>query len=121
MAGKRSARVGDQILREIALLLLRKVRDPRVRGVTVTGVRLSNDLKIARVYFSVMGEQEQIKRAQSGLDSAKGFIKREIGRQLSLRYVPEIIFVHDVSLEKGNHMDRIFEALRCKESNKAPE
>ena len=121
LAGKRSARVGDQILREIALLLLRRVRDPRVRGVTVTGVRLSNDLKIARVYFSVMGEEEQIKRAQAGLESAKGFIKREIGRQLSLRYVPEIIFVHDASLEKGNHMDRIFEALRCKESNKAPE
>ena len=121
LTGKRSARVGDQILREIALLLLRRVRDPRVRGVTVTGVRLSNDLKIARVYFSVMGEEEQIKRAQTGLESAKGFIKREIGRQLSLRYVPEIIFVHDASLEKGNHMDRIFEALRCKESNKAPE
>ena len=111
LAGKRAVRVGDHILREIAILLLEKVEDPRVQGVTLTGIRLSDDLKAARVYYSVMGEKEQISRSQAGLDSAKGFIKREIGLRAALRYVPEITFVHDPSLEKGSHMDKLFEEI----------
>ena len=111
LAGKRAVRVGDHILKEIALLLLKKVSDPRVQGVTVTGIRLSDDLKLAKVYYSVMGEKNQIDRAQAGLDSAKGFVKREIGLRMALRYVPEITFVHDTSLESGSHMDRLFEEI----------
>ena len=112
LAGKRAVRVGDHILKEIALLLLDRVRDPRVKGVTVTGVRLSDDLKMAKVFYSVMGEKNRVKGAQAGLDSAKGFIKREIGRRLRLRYVPEIMFVHDPSLETGSYMDGVFEEIR---------
>ncbi|MCP4665903.1 MAG: 30S ribosome-binding factor RbfA [Deltaproteobacteria bacterium] len=111
LAGRRAVRVGDRILKEIAILLLEKVQDPRVRGVTVTGIRLSDDLKAARVFYSVMGEKEQIGRSQAGLDSAKGFIKREIGLRAALRYVPEITFVHDPSLEKGSRMDKLFEDI----------
>jgi len=105
LAGKRAVRVGDHILKEIALLLLNKVRDPRV-------VRLSDDLKMAKVFYSVMGEKSHINGAQAGLDSAKGFIKREIGRRLALRYMPEIMFVHDLTLESGSHMERVFEEIR---------
>ncbi|MCD4716174.1 MAG: 30S ribosome-binding factor RbfA [Desulfobacterales bacterium] len=112
LAGKRAVRVGDHILKEIALLLLNKVRDPRVKGVTVTGVRLSDDLKMAKVFYSVMGEKSHINGAQAGLDSAKGFIKREIGRRSALRYMPEIMFVHDLTLESGSHMERVFEEIR---------
>ena len=108
LAGKRSVRVGDQIQKEVSILLLERVKDPRVKGVTVTGTRLSDDLKMARVYFSVMGSKEQVERAQAGLDSARVFIKRQIGLRMGLRYVPEITFVHDLSLEKGSHMDRLF-------------
>ena len=115
LAGKRAVRVGDHIFKEIALLLLNRVRDPRVQGVTVTGVRLSDDLKMAKVFYSVMGGQNRISGAQAGLDSAKGYIKREIGRRLILRYVPEIIFVHDPSLESGSHMDKVFEEIRKSE------
>ena len=111
LAGKRAVRVGDYILKEIAVLLLEKVKDPRVRGVTLTGIRLSDDLKAARVYYSVMGAKEEIGRSQAGLDSAKGFIKREIGMRAALRYVPEITFVHDPSLEKGSRMDKLFEKM----------
>ncbi len=112
LPGKRSARVGDVILREVALLLLEKVRDPRVQGVTVTGIRLSDDLKSARVYYSVMGDHARVEQAQAGLESAKGFVKREIGRRAGLRYIPEIKFVYDPSLETGEHMERIFEKIR---------
>ena len=112
LAGKRAVRVGDQILREISFLLLNRVKDPRVRGVTMTGIRLSNNLRQARVYYSVMGEKDQIERAQAGLDSARGFVKREIGLRMELRYVPEITFVHDPSLESSSHLERLFEEIR---------
>jgi len=116
LAGKRAVRVGDQILKEIAELLITKVRDPRVKATTLTGINLSDDLKHARVYYSVMGDEENIVRTQAGLDSAKGFIKREIGRRMNLRYVPDIIFEHDLSLEKGNKMERLFEKMKLNES-----
>jgi len=111
LAGKRAVRVGDQILKEIALLLLERVKDPRIQGVTITGIRLTNNLKLAKVYYSVIGEENQIERAQAGLDSAKGFIKREIGLRMELRYIPEILFLYDPSLESGNRMDRLFEEI----------
>lgn len=115
LAGKRAVRVGDHILREIAIVLLEKVNDPRVKGVTVTGIRLTDDLKIAKVYYSVMGQQNLVNRAQAGLDSAKGFVKREIALRMKLKHVPEIIFVHDPTLESGSHMERLFEAVRAME------
>ena len=121
LAGKRAVRVGDQIQMEISYLLLERVKDPRVRGVTVTGINLSNDLKRARVFFSVIGEQDHIKKAQDGLDSAKGFIKREIGSRMSLRYTPEIIFMYDPSLESGSHMESVFEELKYNESENGAE
>ena len=116
--GKRAVRVGDLILRELAFLLLEKVKDPRVQGVTLTGIRLSNDLKQAKVFYSVLGEDDQIEQALKGLNSAKGYIKREIGNRMELRYVPEISFVHDPSLKEGSHMEQVFEKLR--ESEKGP-
>ena len=115
LAGKRAVRVGDHILKEIALVLLKKVNDPRVKGVTVTGIRLTDDLKLAKVYYSVMGQQNQVNRAQAGLDSAKGFVKREIALHMQLKHVPEIIFVHDPSLESGSQMERLFEEVRAME------
>ena len=118
--GRRSLRVGDQILREIALLLIHRVMDPRVQGVTMTGIRLSPDLKKARVYFSVIGEQDRIEEARTGLERAKGFIKREIGHRLPLKYVPDLVFVYDPSLERGNHMDRLLEKIRDRKPDDVP-
>ncbi len=121
LAGERALRVGDQILKEIATLLLDRVKDPRVQGVTITGTKLSDDLKIARVYFSVIGEKSEIEKALDGLNSAKGFIKREIGLRMKLRYVPEIKFVYDPSLEGGSHLDRIFEEIQKNEGTRRGE
>jgi len=120
LAGRRSVRVGDQILKEMALLLIHRVMDPRVQGVTLTGIRLSRDLKTARVFFSVMGEQDRVEGAKNGLEHAKGFIKREIGHRLPLKYVPDLVFVHDPSLERGNHMDRILKEIRDRETEDVP-
>ena len=111
-AVKRAIRLGDQLLKEIAVLLMTKVRDPRVEGVTLTGIHLSNDLRHARIYYSVMGEKDHVIRAQAGLDSAKGFIKREIGLMMNLKYMPDILFKHDPTLEKGNDMEKLFRKIR---------
>lgn len=116
LAGKRAVRVGDQILREMAELLMQRVKDPRVKGVTLTGIHLSNDLKNARIYFSILGDDRAVKKAQTGLDSAKGFIKREIGLRLALKYMPDIVFRHDRTLEIGDHMEKLFETLKSKDN-----
>ena len=94
---------------------MEKVRDPRVKGVTLTGIYLSSDLKHARVYYSVIGNRDDVIRAQSGLDSAKGYIKREVGLRVKLRYVPDIVFEHDPTLETGNRMERLFQKIRVEE------
>ena len=116
LAGKRAVRVGDQILREMAELLMLKVRDPRVKRTTLTGIQLSNDLKNAKVYYSVLGDDQAVREAQAGLDSAKGFIKREIGSRLELKYMPDIIFKHDRTLEMGDHMEKLFKSFKADEN-----
>ena len=112
LPGKRATRVGDQILRFIAGLLLNKIRDPRVKGVTLTGINLSNDLKNARIFFSVMGAEAEVKQAISGLESAKSFIKRQLGSGLELRYIPDIIFDHDPTLATGNRLEQLFKKIQ---------
>lgn len=116
LAGKRPAKVGDQILKEIADLLVRRVNDPRVSGVTLTGIHLSNDLRHSRVYYSLIGDREDIRKTQAGLDSAKGFIKREIGRRMDIKYIPDIVFEHDPTLEKGDDLERLFQKIKLDDS-----
>ena len=118
LAGKRAVRVGDQLLKEMAELLMQKVKDPRVKGITLTGIHMSNDLKNARVYYSVLGDDQAVREAQMGLDSAKGFIKREIGLRLALKYMPNIVFKHDPTLEMGDHMEKLFETMKSEENPK---
>ncbi|MGD9160260.1 MAG: 30S ribosome-binding factor RbfA [Desulfobacteraceae bacterium] len=116
LPGKRATRVGDQILRFVAELLMNKIRDPRVKSVTLTGVNLSNDLKNARIFFSVMGSESDIKEALKGLESARGFIKRQLGSGLGLRYVPDIIFDHDPTLATGNRLEQLFKKIQDEET-----
>jgi ribosome-binding factor A len=111
LAGNRTQRVGDQILKEISNLLLMKVKDPRLQGATVTEVSMSKDLRHAYVYYSILGEDEQKNQAQEGFESARGFIRREIGERLRLRYVPDIQFRYDESLEYGQKMERLLAKL----------
>jgi ribosome-binding factor A len=121
LPSRRATRIGDQVLREMADLLMRRVKDPRVKGVTLTGIFISNDLKYAKVYYSVMGEERAVLQAKAGLDSAKGFIKREIGLRLELKHVPDLVFIHDPSLATGAHMEKLFQQIRKEESSDSGE
>ena len=115
---KRTVQVGGLLQREISELLVRKIKDPRLDMVTITGVEVSPDLKLARVYFSRFGNPEELRQGQEGLQSAAGFIKRELGQRLKLRHVPDLEFVHDTSFEYG---DRIETLLKTVFPSKEPE
>ncbi len=115
----RVERVADAITREIADILKKKVADPRLQGVTITACRVSKDIRSAHVFYSIMGTNPDLDAIQRGLESARGFLRRELGNVLDLRYTPELRFEYDQSLEKGN---RIWETLETiSESSHDPE
>lgn len=115
---KRAERVADLIKREISEMLIRGIKDPRIGLVTITRVSLSDDLRVAKVYFSVLGEEEDRQRNLRGLNSAKGFIKREMGKRIHLRYMPEIIFKFDPSLEYADHINRLIKEIGSEEKTR---
>jgi ribosome-binding factor A len=115
MEYKRSHRVADQIQKEIAELVFRRVKDPRAANITISGVEVSDDLKHARIYFCIMGggsDENAKKNAAAGLDKAKGFIRQELGRRLTMRYVPELQFVYDTSFEHGDRIEKLLKELQ---------
>ena len=109
---KRADKVGELIQEEISSLLLRRINDPRIGFVTLTRVKVTDDLKVSRVFYSVIGGEQEKESSQEGLDSATGFIRRELGRRLRLRYTPELIFIFDDSLEYGNNIEQLIRGLK---------
>jgi len=102
---RRRLRVNDLIRQEIADLLRHQVKDPRLKCLlTVTEVVTSADLRHAKVYISVLGGEEEKKEALAGLERASGYLRRELGERLSLRYIPELVFQRDESIERGSHL-----------------
>ena len=112
---KRTVQVGGLIQQEISDLLLRKLKDPRLEMVIITGVDVSPDLKQARVYYSRYGNPEEVRQTADGLAKAAGFIKRELGTRLKLRYVPELHFIHDTSYEYGDRIETLLKTLQTDE------
>lgn len=108
---KRADRVGDLIRMEISNILLREVRDPRVRNVTITGVKMSSDLRTARVFFVPLGEETCSEDILEGLKKASKFLRRELAKKVQLRYVPEIIFAYDSSFEYGDRIEKLLASL----------
>ena len=109
---QRAHRVGDQIQKEISALLLQGVKDPRIGFVTITAVEVTPDLHLPRVYFTVMGDAGTRKNSELGLKHAVPFLRRELGRHLRMRYVPDLQFVFDSSLEYGNRIDTLLRDLQ---------
>ena len=118
--GHRQGRLGEEIRRIICDLLLRELKDPRLKSgmVSVSAVEVTSDGSYATVYITVLGldlKHEDSKKIQedalAALSSAKGVIKREIGRQIKLRHIPDLIFKMDTSLEYGRHIEEIIQGL----------
>ena len=107
---KRSSRVGDQIRMEIAEILMTKVKDPRIGFVTVTAVEISDDLRNAKVFVSVLGSD--VGRTFEGLDAARSFIRSELGRRLKLRFVPELSFHEDHTAEEAARLTKLMDEMK---------
>ncbi len=108
---KRADKVGELIMAEMADILLKVVKDPRLHTVTITAVKVTDDLRNAKIYFVEMGRDELSEKIESALSKAKGFVRRELGHRLQLRFVPEIMFVHDKSFGYGNHIEKLLASI----------
>lgn len=117
MQYQRSHRVGEQIQKEISALLLKGLKDPRIGFVTITAVKVTADLGQARVFFTVMGEESVRRETGQGLASATPYLRRELGKRLRLRHVPELIFEFDTALEYGNRIESLLQEIKQKEEH----
>lgn len=115
----RTNRVGEEIKKELSLLLQRGMKDPRIGFVTVTGVEVTSDLQLAKVYISVFGSAEQRNASLAGLQKAKGFLRTEIGRRIKLRHVPDLVFKLDESIDYGNKIETILREISTTEGEEA--
>lgn len=112
MATRRQRQVAELLHEEISLLIQQRARDPRLGFVTVTDVEVSPDLRLAHVYVSILGSEEDVKQSLESLKRAAGFFRRELGTSLSLRYLPELDFRLDDSLERGLRIDQLLDSLQ---------
>jgi ribosome-binding factor A len=106
---------------EVADILMRKIKDPRVRSVTVTDVELTNDLRLARVFVTTLESEDETKDVFAGLSKASGFVRSELGRRLTLRYLPEVVFVKDISGPRGDRVLQLLDGLQSRERDPLPE
>jgi ribosome-binding factor A len=115
MPGHRTDRVGALLQAALSELLLRGAKDPRIGMVTITGVKLSPDLKHASVYVSTLGDADAQKRMLAGLASARTYLQSQAGRRLGLRFTPELRFEIDPSIDAAERVERLLRASRAPE------
>ncbi|UCD77734.1 MAG: 30S ribosome-binding factor RbfA [Desulfobacterales bacterium] len=107
----RADRVSALIQEVLSDLLKKNIRDPRLAMATVTRVKMSRDLKLARIYFSIYGGRNKSEAAALGFESARGFIKRSLARRLGLRYMPDLNFFYDDSFDYSNHIEQLLKKI----------
>lgn len=119
MKGKRVNRIAEEIRKTVSELLTRGLKDPRINSMTtVTKVDVTGDLRYANIYISVLGDVSEKKETLEGLESAKGFIRNQIGHNIDLRYIPEPVFHLDESIEQGIYMSKLIEKVKEEDSKR---
>ncbi len=113
MTDRRAHRVSDLIREVVCEVLLRELKDPRLESVTITDVEVTGDLKMAKVFFSAMGNRALEEASLHGFQSAAGYIKRRLGRELRLKYIPDLSFQLDHSFEYGKKIDQLIRAVQA--------
>ena len=108
----RQRKLADQIMHQVSLIINRKLKDPRKGFVTVTHVKVSGDLRIANIYYTTLGNQEQRQRSQTALNHAKSFIRSEMAPQLHIRYIPELRFFYDESGDYSQHIESLLQKIK---------
>lgn len=112
MAGRRQARLNEQIKRELTSLLQFEVRDPRIGIITITDVEVTPDLYHAKIYYNVRGDAEARGRGQEGLEAAAGFLRTELGKRMHIRRAPELHFHFDETLAHAMHIEQLLREVR---------
>ncbi len=112
MSKKYERRISELVRTWLSTLIETRIKDPRVAGVTVTDVEVTPDTRLAKVYYSLIGDEDAKRQAALGLESAAGWLRRELGAHLRTRHTPELIFIFDASLERGERMAQLLDALR---------
>ncbi len=109
---KRSQRISDEILKEVSGMIVRgEIRDPRISSVYITGVKITENLSMAEIFFTVLDGEREKSDALGGLEHAKGFIKGKLAKRLRMRKIPDIKFSYDHALEKGYKVDEILRGI----------
>src|SRR5437763_13975611 len=116
----RPERVAQMVQELRGELCARGMRDPRIGLVTITGVKMSPDLREARVYWTVHGGSKQRKHTGLGLDNARGFLRHEIGVQLKLRVTPELSFTYDEAIDRGERIEQLIRQVHDEERSRPP-
>ncbi len=124
MSNPRVRRIADRIHVVVAEMLERRIKDPRLGFVTVTDVRVSGDTQQATIFYTVLGQPgkddpEDLQGSAAALESAKGLIRSEVGKQLGMRHVPTLDFVHDALPETARHIDDLLERVRQSDAEAA--
>lgn len=112
MSSPRVRKIADRIKVLVAELLERRVKDPRLGFVTVTDVRVTGDTQHATVFYTVLGQDADLEGTAAALASSRGMIRSEVGKQLGMRHVPTLEFVHDALPETARHMEDLLEKVR---------
>jgi ribosome-binding factor A len=115
MSFKRADRVSEAIKREVSVMLTQEVKDPGIHFVTVTSVETTDDLRNAKIFISILGDEKTRQETMKGIERAKGFIRGELGRRIQLRYTPEIQFRLDTSLDHAMKIKSILKQLKSEE------
>ncbi|MBW1859145.1 MAG: 30S ribosome-binding factor RbfA [Deltaproteobacteria bacterium] len=108
---KRAQRVGGQVQKELSELLLKEIRDPRLHSVTIMHVNITDNLRLARVFFSTPEGQEQKNEALAGFKSASGYLRRELSQRLELRYMPALEFLYDEGFERATNINKVLKSV----------
>ena len=118
----RTERLGEQLQRELAQLIQFELNDPRLASmITINAVKVAKDLAVAKVYVTVLADEEHVALALDGLRSAAGFLRRELGKRLSLRVTPKLVFVYDESVRRGERLSKLIDDVMAKERDSTTE
>lgn len=118
MGQLRVEKVQELMKQEVSQIILRELKDPRIGFVTVTSVECTGDLREAKIYVSLMGNEQQVKDCWAGLTSSLGYIRRKIGKRIRLRFTPEISLAIDKSLDYSAHIQELLLKIKAEEAAK---
>src|SRR6201746_1408738 len=116
MSSGRVRKVADRIQVVVAEMLERRIKDPRLGFVTITDVRVTGDTQHASVFYTVLGEDDQVVASAAALESGKGVLRSEVGKQLGMRHTPTLEFIHDALPESARHIDELLARARASDA-----